>query len=108
MNERFPQNLALLLGLRRLPARLTSEQIAIVLGFQVHDIPALVKAGLLKPLGGGLRNSVKYFAAIDVDQKSNDAKWLDRATKAVSRCKRAEGASSTSAAPAAKAKDERP
>ncbi len=38
----------MLLG--QLPARLTAEQAAWVLNCQVHDIPALVAAKLLKPL----------------------------------------------------------
>jgi hypothetical protein len=76
----------LLLGLRRLPARLTADQAARVTGFQLHDIPVLVKAKLLQPLGGGPRNSVKYFASVEVVEKCGDRRWLDRATKAVSRC----------------------
>ena len=73
------------LNLRRLPARLNSEQVAQLTGFQPHDIPMLVKAGLLKPLGGGSRNSVKFFAAFEVEAVCCDRKWLDRATKAISR-----------------------
>jgi hypothetical protein len=74
-----------LLNLRRLPARLTTEQTSRVLGFQPHDIPVLVRCGMLKPLGAVGRNSVKYFASNDVSQKSEDRKWLDRATRIVSR-----------------------
>lgn len=73
------------LNIRRLPARLNSEQVAQLLGFQPHDIPLLTKSGLLKPLGGGPRNSVKYFASCEVDQFRNDRRWLDKATRAVSR-----------------------
>lgn len=71
----------------RLPGRLNVEQTAQLVGCQPHDIPAIVKAKLLQPLGGGLKNSVKYFASVEVIDKCNDRKWLDRATKAVSRCK---------------------
>jgi len=39
-----------LMLLGQLPARLTAEQAAWVLNCQVHDIPALVAAKLLKPL----------------------------------------------------------
>ncbi len=73
------------LNLRRLPARLNSEQVAQVTGFQPHDVPLLVKGGLLKPLGGGARNSVKYFAACEIEQLRDDRRWLDKATKAVGR-----------------------
>ena len=69
----------------RLPARLNIEQVADVLGFQPHDIPFIVRAGLLKPLGGSPRNCVKYFAAFEIEQLRQDRRWLDKATKAVSR-----------------------
>jgi len=68
-----------------MPARLNTEQVAQVLGFQSHDIPVLVKSGLLKPLGGGPRNCVKFFAAFELEELCHDRKWLDRATKAISR-----------------------
>ena len=74
-----------LLSAVRLPARLNPEQTAQVLGFQPHDIPIIVRAGLLKPLGGGPRNCVKYFAAFEIENLRVDRKWLDRATKAISR-----------------------
>lgn len=68
-----------------LPARLNVEQAAAVLGFQPHDIPILVAAGLLYPLGRRDRgkNTTKYFAWVDVDQRRTDAKWLSKATDAV-------------------------
>jgi hypothetical protein len=82
-----PDSSWLLLTVRRLPARLNVEQAARVLGFQPHDIPALVKAGLLRPLGSGPRNCVKYFPTVEVQNAAQDRKWLDKATRAVSRCK---------------------
>src|SRR4051812_2814724 len=69
----------------RLPARVNTEQVAQLTGFQPHDIPFIVRAGLLKPLGGGPRNCVKYFAAFEVEELCRDRRWLDRATKIVSR-----------------------
>jgi hypothetical protein len=71
----------------RLPARLNADQTAQVLGFQAHDIPVLIKEGLLRPLGGGPRNSVKYFAAVEIEEFSRDKKWLNAATKAICRRK---------------------
>jgi len=47
-----------------LPARLDAEQVAWVLNYQPHDVPVLVAARLLKPLGNPQPNSVKYFAAL--------------------------------------------
>lgn len=66
----------LLLG--QLPARLTAEQAAWVLNCQVHDIPALVAAKLLKPLGNPAANSIKYFATMDVLENVKDRHWLVR------------------------------
>lgn len=79
------QRSATILEAARLPARLNTEQVAHLLGFQPHDVPLLTKAGLLKPLGGGPRNSIKYFAACEIEQLRDDRRWLDKATKAVSR-----------------------
>jgi hypothetical protein len=41
------------------PARLDSREAAWYLGFAPHDIPILVNAGLLKPLGHPPANSVE-------------------------------------------------
>jgi hypothetical protein len=92
-----------LLNARRLPARLTSEQAAEILGFKVHDIPLLVRAGLLKPLGGGPRNSVKYFHGDEVEDLARNRRWLDKATRTISR--RANPSSISSSAAAAEQRD---
>jgi hypothetical protein len=66
----------------RLPGRLNAEQTAAILGFTPHDIPVLVRAKLLKPLGNPSHNSVKYFASVDIDDCARDTEWLSKATKA--------------------------
>ena len=48
--------------LGRAPLRLTAEQTAWVLNCQPHDIPVLVAARLLKPLGNPLANGTKFFS----------------------------------------------
>jgi len=70
---------------RRLPARLDSGQTAALLGFAAHDMPVLVKARLLRPLGNPSPNSPKYFARIEIEQNAANRDWLDKATKAVTR-----------------------
>ena len=70
--------------LGRLPARLTLEQTAWVLNCQPHDVPVLVYARLLKPLGNPQPNSVKYFATVDVTELTKDRAWLAKMTNAVS------------------------
>jgi hypothetical protein len=61
-----------------LPARLTAEQAAWVLNCQPHDVPALVAARLLKPLGNPPPNGSKYFATAELLEASKDSHWLAR------------------------------
>lgn len=79
-----PTHAQLVLNATRLPARLTADQTALLLGFQQHDIATLIAEGLLEPLGKPVPNATKYFAAVQIDEHSKDQKWLMRATKAVS------------------------
>ncbi|MDB6124299.1 MAG: hypothetical protein JWQ71_3292 [Pedosphaera sp.] len=69
------------LNLKRLPARLTTTQTALLLGFQEHDIPVIVRVNLLKPLGNPVPNATKYFAASEIEKLAADRTWLNRATK---------------------------
>jgi hypothetical protein len=73
-----------LLNCFRLPARLSAEEAAYMLGFQEHDIPVLVKAKLLKPLGSPAQAAPKWFAAAEIEVLSRDPKFLAKATDAVS------------------------
>lgn len=65
------------------PARLDATQTAWFLGFDPHEIPMLVAAGLLKPLGHPARNSTKFFATETLEQFRRDEKWLARASDAI-------------------------
>ena len=69
--------------LGQIPARLTAEQTAWVLNCQPHDIPVLVAARLLKPLGNPQPSSVKFFASVEVLELAKDRLWLARMTKSV-------------------------
>lgn len=69
--------------LNEAPARLTPRQAAWLLNLQEHDIPVLVSANLLKPLGNPGQNCVKYFATISVRELAKDTAWLGKATNAV-------------------------
>lgn len=73
------------LTLRQLPARLTAEQVGWVVNCQLHDVPILVSANLLKPLGNPPQNGIKFFATREVLELSRDEKWLHRATAAITR-----------------------
>ena len=80
MNESHNQFLRLL---GQLPARLTAEQAAWVINCQPHDVPILVAARLLKPLGNPPPNSVKFFAALEVLEQVRDRTWLAKVTNAL-------------------------
>ena len=69
--------------LGQLPARLLAEQVAWVLNCQPHDVPVLVAARLLKPLGNPPANSVKYFATLELLDQIKDRTWLAKVTNAL-------------------------
>src|ERR1017187_5184970 len=69
--------------LGQLPARLMAEQVAWVLNCQAHDVPILVAARLLKPLGNPPANSVKFFAASELLELVQDRAWLAKVTNAL-------------------------
>ncbi len=54
------------------PARLTAVETAWVLKCQTHDVPALVAARLLKPLGNPMANGGKFFATADLLEAGKD------------------------------------
>jgi hypothetical protein len=68
---------------RSLPARLTVEQTAWVLNCQVHDIPGLIAAKLLKPLGNPPPNGTKFFAASDIEELAKDRSFLAKMSNTI-------------------------
>jgi hypothetical protein len=68
----------------QLPRRLTSEQVFWALNCQTYDIPILVAARLLKPLGKPRANSTKYFCAVEVLDCAKDRAWLAKMTATIS------------------------
>jgi len=81
MKDNQHQFLALL---GQLPARLTAEQAGWVLNCQSHDIPALIAARLLKPLGNPAANAGKFFATADILENTKDRAWLVKVTTTIS------------------------
>jgi hypothetical protein len=65
------------------PARLVAEQVAWVLNCQPHDVPSLVAARMLKPLGNPAANGIKFFAASDILELSNDRDRLAKMTNTI-------------------------
>jgi hypothetical protein len=66
-----------LLNLRRLPAMLNTPQTAVLLGLAEHDIPVLVRSGLLKPLGDPPPNAVKSFSTSHVLELAGETAILN-------------------------------
>jgi hypothetical protein len=69
--------------LGQLPARLTAEETGWLLNCQPHDIPALVAARLLKPLGNPAPNGIKFFCTADLLDSSKDRSWLAKMTNTI-------------------------
>jgi hypothetical protein len=65
------------------PARLTVEQAAWMLGCQAHDVPILVSNRLLKPLGNPPPNGIKFFATADILELIKDRSWLAKITNTI-------------------------
>jgi hypothetical protein len=66
------------------PARVDVSRAAKILGVNEHDIPTLVRARLLKPLGNPVQSACKYFATCELARLANSVDFLDRATRAIS------------------------
>jgi hypothetical protein len=62
-----------------------AQEAAWFLGFAAHDIPILVRADLLKPLGHPPANATKYFATAILTELRTDPQWLARASDAIVR-----------------------
>lgn len=69
--------------LGQLPARLTAQQVAWVLNCQPHDVPILVGARLLKPLGNPAQNGVKFFATAELLELAKEKVWLAKVTNTI-------------------------
>lgn len=67
------------------PARFDVQETAWYLGFPPSDIPILLKAGLLKPLGHPPPNGIKYFSETTLADLRKDIQWLARASDAIVR-----------------------
>jgi hypothetical protein len=78
-----PERKEFLTVMRMPPARVLAEEAAWYLGFMPHDIPVLVSAGLLKPLGHPPASGTKFFATATLLKLRDDVSWLARASDAI-------------------------
>jgi len=65
------------------PARVGIDETSWLLGFNEHDVPVLVSAGLLKPLGRPTATGSKYFATVELQALRTDTRWLAKASDAI-------------------------
>ena len=65
------------------PGRINATETAWKIGFEPDHIPILVSAGLLKPLGNPPPGSMKFFLTVEIEQKKNDLKWMNKATELI-------------------------
>ena len=70
----------------RLPARVNADQAGWLLNCQTYNIPVLVAARLLKPLGNPPANGIKYFATDEILELSKDKAWLGRMSNVLYKC----------------------
>jgi ribosomal protein L33 len=72
-----------ILNRRHHPARLNTKEVAVILGFQEHDIAPMMVAKLLIPLGKPVSNATKYFALVDILELGKNRGWLSAATRTI-------------------------
>jgi hypothetical protein len=82
MNSESSLNLQ---ALGKFPATLTKEKVAEALGVATHNIPPLVRAGLLKPLGRPGRYCVKHFSRDALAENFANPDWLEKVMAAIHR-----------------------
>ena len=70
---------------QQLPGRVDAEGAARILGFAEHDIRILMATRRLRPLGDPVQNATKWFCAVELLELAMDKKWLDRASKEISK-----------------------
>ena len=72
-------------ALGKYPVVMTKEKVAEAMGVPTHNIPPLVRAGLLKPLGHPGRYCVKHFSRDALAEKFASQEWLYKVMAAIHR-----------------------
>ena len=73
-----PESSLNLQALGKYPVVMTKEKVADAMGVPTHNIPPLVRAGLLKPLGHPGRYCVKHFSRDALAEKFASQEWLEK------------------------------
>ena len=82
MNPDSPLNVQ---SLEKFGVFMTKEKVAEALDIGVHNIPLLVRAGLLKPLGRPGRYCVKKFSRDELARNIVSQTWLEKVAAAIHR-----------------------
>jgi hypothetical protein len=85
MNTESPEPQLKIQSLGEFGAYMTKEKVAKALDIGVHNIPVLVRAGLLKPKGNPQRYCVKKYSRSQLARNLADEAWLDQAAAAIHR-----------------------
>ena len=85
MNTEFPKSPLKIQPLDKFGAYMTKEKVAKALGIEAHNIPPLVRAGLIKPFGQPQRYCVKLYSRDVLAQQLADVVWLEEVAAAIHR-----------------------
>jgi len=80
-----PESSLKIQALEKFPVFMTKEKVAEALGVATHNIPPLMRAGLIKPLGRPGRYCVKHFSRDALAEKFASPEWLDKVVAAIHR-----------------------
>ena len=80
-----PESSLNLQALGKYPVVMTKEKVADAMGVPTHNIPPLVRAGLLKPLGHPGRYCVKHISRDALAEKFASQEWLEKVMAAIHR-----------------------
>jgi hypothetical protein len=80
-----PESSLRLQSLEKFPVFMTKEKVAEALGVAIHNIPPLVRAGLLKPLGRPGRYCAKHLSRDALAEEFASQDWLDKVIAAIHR-----------------------
>jgi hypothetical protein len=83
MNTESPESPLTIQSLDEFGAYMTKEKVAKALDIGVHNIPVLMRAGLLKPKGNPQRYCVKKFSRRQLARNLANEAWLDKAAAAI-------------------------
>jgi hypothetical protein len=68
-----------------LPARLTIEQVAALLGFQVYEVLILIRLGRIRCINSESRNARKYFHGQYILGLAEDYDFMEKTSKLVAK-----------------------